>query len=214
MRCVIFPLRSTCFSLALFFAGVAAAAAADLPGQRSDGSVLLPNQWTLRPVGRQVPLGDFPVNLALHPAGKYGAVLHCGYSAHEIVVMELASGTVASRTKINEAFYGLTFSKDGTQLFCSGSAGEVVHIFHFADGQLDKPTTYSLREAKERGIPCGLAVSGDGITLYVANLWGQSVSRANLQGANTPAADLSLLPEGAAAPKAPELPPSTDDPSI
>src|SRR5213595_2010003 len=93
-------------------------APADLPGQRPDGSVLLPNQWTLRPVGRQVPLGDFPVNLALHPAGKYGAVLHCGYSAHEIVVVELASGNVASRTKIDEAFYGLTFSKDGSQLFC------------------------------------------------------------------------------------------------
>src|SRR5439155_12442932 len=84
---------------------------ADLPGQRADGSVLLPNQWTLRPVGRQVSLGDFPVNLALHPAGKYGAVLHCGYSAHEIVVVDLASGAVASRTKVDEAFYGLAFSK-------------------------------------------------------------------------------------------------------
>ena len=33
----------------------------DLPGQRPDGSVLLPNLWSLRPVGKQVLVGDFPV---------------------------------------------------------------------------------------------------------------------------------------------------------
>jgi YVTN family beta-propeller protein len=209
-----YPLNPPLFSLALFAAVAASTYAADLPGQKPDGSVLLPNQWTLRPVGMQVPLGDFPVNLALHPAGKYGAVLHCGYSAHEIVVVELASGNVASRTKIDEAFYGLTFSKNGSQLFCSGSASEVVHIFHFADGKLDKPSAFSLRDAKERGIPCGLALSADGLTLYVANLWGQSVSRANLAGDAASKADLSLLPEGGEAPKAPVLPASTDDPSI
>jgi hypothetical protein len=30
----------------------------DLPGQRADGSVLLPNQWSLRPAGQQVELDD------------------------------------------------------------------------------------------------------------------------------------------------------------
>jgi len=34
-----------------------------------DGSVLLPNQWSLHPTGRQIELADFPVNLALHPMG-------------------------------------------------------------------------------------------------------------------------------------------------
>ena len=41
--------------------------------------IRLPNQWSLRPVGRHLALGDFPVNLALHPSGKYLAVLHAGY---------------------------------------------------------------------------------------------------------------------------------------
>jgi len=39
-----------------------------LPGLQPDGSVLLPNQWSLRPVGRASRVGDFPVNLALHRA--------------------------------------------------------------------------------------------------------------------------------------------------
>src|SRR5208283_3935562 len=55
-----------------------------LPGQRDDGSVLLPNQWSLSPAGRQVELADFPVNIAVHPRGRYAAVLHCGYARHEI----------------------------------------------------------------------------------------------------------------------------------
>ncbi|HYG36189.1 MAG TPA: phosphoesterase, partial [Clostridia bacterium] len=51
------------------------------PGKKSDGSVLLPNQWSLRPVGQQIDLADFPVNIALHPGGRFAAVLHAGYSA-------------------------------------------------------------------------------------------------------------------------------------
>jgi hypothetical protein len=37
-----------------------------LPGMQSGGSILLPNQWSLKPVGTQINLGDFPVNIALH----------------------------------------------------------------------------------------------------------------------------------------------------
>ena len=41
-----------------------------LPGIQAGGSVLLPNQWSLQPAGRQLVVGDFPVNLALHPGGR------------------------------------------------------------------------------------------------------------------------------------------------
>src|SRR5881394_1306105 len=33
--------------------------------------VFLPNQWTLRPAGESIPLGDFPVNMVLSPDEKY-----------------------------------------------------------------------------------------------------------------------------------------------
>src|SRR6266542_6347805 len=56
----------------------------EVPGARSDGSVLLPNQWALRPVGKQVLLGDFPVNIAVHPSGRFPGVLHCGHGQNEI----------------------------------------------------------------------------------------------------------------------------------
>ena len=37
-----------------------------LPGLRRDGFVQLPNQWSLKPAGRHLEVGDFPVNIALH----------------------------------------------------------------------------------------------------------------------------------------------------
>src|SRR5436189_1407536 len=94
---------------------------AELPGQSSDGSVLLPNQWSLRPVGKQILLGDFPVNIAVHPGGRFAAILHCGNGTHEIVVVDLKEDKIISRAVVNEAFYGLTFSADGKTIFCSGA---------------------------------------------------------------------------------------------
>ena len=73
------------------------ARARELPGPLADGAVLLPNQWQLRPAGEQVAVGDFPVNLALHPGGKFAAVLHCGNGQHEVIVIEVPSGRQVSR---------------------------------------------------------------------------------------------------------------------
>src|SRR5581483_1145602 len=152
-----------------------------LPGARPDGSVLLPNQWSLRPAGKQVALGDFPVNIALSPDGHYAAVLHSGYSKHEIVVVDLKQAQVVSRTPVNEGYYGIEFSRSG-RLYCSGSSDELVHVFDFKDGALAAVEDIVLRDPKRRGIPCGLAVSADSAKLYVANLWGQSLSDIDLVG--------------------------------
>src|SRR5262245_25824871 len=75
-----------------------------LPGIQPDGTVRLPNQWFLRPVGKQVVVGDFPVNIALEPRGRFAAVLHCGNGQHEITVLELPGGRLVSRTALDESF--------------------------------------------------------------------------------------------------------------
>ena len=151
-----------------------------LPGQRADGSVLLPNQWSLRPVGRQIELGDFPANIAVSPDGRFAAVLHCGYGENEVVVVALPKGTVVSRVPVRESFYGITCSPDGRKLFCSGAGDEVVHEFAFANGVLSEHQVMALREAKVRGVPAGLVISAEGRNLFAAELWGQRVSQIDL----------------------------------
>ena len=135
-------------------------APADLPGQRADGSVLLPNQWSLRPVGRQVVLGDFPVNISAHPGGRFAAVLHSGHGRHQISVVEIPGARVVGEFPVEETFYGIEFSRDGKQLYCSGAGDEVIHAFAFRDGYLSEPKVFKLRDAKERGIPAIVLAEG------------------------------------------------------
>jgi DNA-binding beta-propeller fold protein YncE len=156
---------------------VAAKPPGTLPGLQRDGSVLLPNQWSLRPVGKQIPVGDFPINVALHPGGRFAAVLHSGYGLHEVRILEVKTGRAVSQAAIEESFYGLAWSSDGGRLFASGGGAEVIHAFEFKDGYLSAHRELVLRPAKEQGIPGGLAVSADNAALYVAESWGQRVEK-------------------------------------
>lgn len=152
-------------------------AATRLPGLQRDGSVLLPNQWTLRPVGRQVNVGDFPANIALHPDGAFAAVLHNGWGQHEVRILDAKTGKQVSQVALEESFYGIAWSPDGRSLYVSGGGSEVVHVFAFKAGYLSERRDLPVGVAKERGIPSGLAVSRDGRALFLAEVWGQRVSK-------------------------------------
>ena len=180
-----------------------------LPGKQPDGSVLLPNQWSLRPVGRQVKLGDFPINIAMHPNGRFAAILHTGYSAHQILVVDILSAIVVSRTEVHEAFYGLEFSHDGKMLFCSGAGDELVHAFDFQSGNLSNHKQIRLRQANLRAVPAGLALDSATTRLFVANVWADRVTRVQLLPEPT-TADILLSTNAAPPSIAPVSPSATD----
>jgi YVTN family beta-propeller protein len=169
------------------------------PGPAQDGSMLLPNQWSLRPAGRQVELGDFPVNLAVSPDGKFAVILHSGYGQHELVAVELAKKQIASRTNVGEAFFGLTFSSDAKKVYCSGSSGEEVFVFDYKAGKLSNRKSIMLRKVSERGVPSGLAVEPNGKRLFAANLWNDTVSRINLS--SRAVHDIALTTNNSVAPQ-------------
>jgi YVTN family beta-propeller protein len=154
-----------------------------LPGVQVDGTVLLPNQWSIRPAGKQVTVGDFPVNIAVHPTKKWLAVLHAGFNDHEVMTIDAASMKVLGRVVVNQAFYGLCFSPDGKRLFASGGEDEVVHVFSFHDGLLADHE--KIKIADGTFIPAGLACSTDGKRLYIAGTFGHSVAIADLGGSST-----------------------------
>lgn len=180
-------MRTLTVILAILFTSAIGSMAKDsrpqvqLPGQRADGSVLLPNQWSLRPVGQQIELGDFPINIAVHPQSRYAAILHSGYSQHGIMLVDLSTEKVVTNVPIEEAFYGIAFSHDGSALFCSGASEEVIHSFHFKDGILSNPHDIRLRDVKAVGVPAGLALNASATRLCVANLNGQSASEVDLR---------------------------------
>jgi DNA-binding beta-propeller fold protein YncE len=151
-----------------------------LPGKQNDGSVLLPNQWSLRPAGIQIDMGDFPVNIAVHPGGRFAAVLHSGYERHEIRIVDIATARVVSSKELNQTFYGIEFSHDGRRLFCSGAGDEVIHAFTFENGILSEHDKIRLHTVQQRCVPAGLAVNARTSILYVANVWGDRVTRVML----------------------------------
>jgi DNA-binding beta-propeller fold protein YncE len=180
------------------------------PGLRPDGSVLLPNLWSLRPAGRQLALGDFPVNIAVHPSGAYAAILHSGYGKQQIIIVDLPRFTICSKVGVDECFYGIAFSPDGRTLYCSGAGAEVIYSFHFEQGQLSNRQEIHLRNPKQRGIPAGLAISPDGKALYVANVWGHTVTCVDLPR-NTNSWDLPLRVNSSNQTTARALPPTDRD---
>ncbi|MSU33684.1 MAG: YncE family protein [Pedosphaera sp.] len=149
--------------------------AVDLPGVQPDGSVLLPNQWSLRPAGKQVPLGDFPVNIAIHPDGQFAVVLHAGWGPHELITLTVPEGRLVAHFEVDEAFYGLAFSPDGRRIFTSGAATEVVRSWAFQSGLFTDPQTIRLRPGLERGVPAGMSVAPDGSSLWVTELFAENV---------------------------------------
>jgi YVTN family beta-propeller protein len=127
-----------------------------------------------------VEVADFPVNVAVHPSGRFAAVLNSGYSAHQLTIVDLAEARVVGRTNLHESFYGLAFSPDGRKLYCSGAGDELIHAYTFDDGLLSNRAFIRLRKAKERAVPAGLTVDRSGRNLYVANVWGHRLTRVEM----------------------------------
>ncbi len=167
------------------------------PGMTREGTVLLPNGWSLKPAGRQTRLGDLPVQIAIHPTQPILAILHAGYGEHEVVTVEGATGKVIGRVALPGSFAGITWSADGKQLFFGGGFDDLIYRFDHADGLLSKKAVFEYPDRKSflaepnpsegepskkhQRTPAGLAISEDGKTLYVSAAFGHSLGRFDAQ---------------------------------
>ena len=136
------------------------------PGLSRTGAVVLPNGWSLKPAGRQVKVGDFPVAIAEHPTEPVLAVLHAGYGEHEVVTLDASLGQ-GDRPGLVQG--ELQRPRPGrataTKLFVGGGFDDVIYRFDHAAGLLSNKFTFKYVEAAEDGprVPAGLAVpSKDG----------------------------------------------------
>ncbi len=207
--------RLLALALAAAVAGSAAPAPRELPGHRPDGSTLLHNQWSIRPVGEQVPMGEFPVSVAVNPAGTLAAVLHAGHGAHEVRLVDLASRRVVGTAPVNEGFFGLAFSGDGRTLAVSGGSDGVLHLFSAsASGLVPKRDIPVSR--KEAGVVAGFALSRDMRSAIVALAFDSRVVRVNLStGARAWVAGLGPPSQSAASGSAdPTMPNDGETPMV
>ena len=82
--------------------------------------VLLPNGWSLTPVGIMMPLGDLPLNIAVSPRTHFLAVTNNGQSRQTLQLIDPKTRTILDSALIAKSWLGLSFSNDGRSLYASG----------------------------------------------------------------------------------------------
>ncbi|MBI1325550.1 beta-propeller fold lactonase family protein [bacterium] len=165
------------------------------PGLKRDGRVLLPNGWSLQPAGKQLKIGDLPVQMVQHPTEPVIAILHAGYGEHEVITVQQKTGRMIGRASVPHAFSGIVFSPDGKTLYVGGGFDDTVQIFDYADGflfnrrQMIYPDRAEFLAAPAAGFGGvrklqravgGLAISGDGKTLWTSHVFAHTVGRFDL----------------------------------
>ncbi len=98
--------------------------------------VLLSNGWKLTPVGKMMPLGDLPLNIAVSPSGKMIAVTNNGQSTQSIQLIDSKSVTMLDSVEIGKSWLGLTFSKDEKSLYASGGNDNWIIQYRIKDNKL------------------------------------------------------------------------------
>src|SRR4051812_7638034 len=112
-------MKKTGFSILLLTIVFVASAQSTLKEMESK-RVHLPNGWNLTPVGKSLPLGDLPLNIAVSPTKKYIAVTNNGQSVQSLQLIDAINDEVLSSIEIPKSWYGLKFSADEKFLYASG----------------------------------------------------------------------------------------------
>ena len=98
--------------------------------------VVLPNGWKLTPVGKLLPLGDLPLNMAVSPGEKMLAVTNNGQSDQCIHLVDVGKMQLLDSVVTAKSWLGLTFSADGKYLYASGGNDNWIMRYRVADHKL------------------------------------------------------------------------------
>ena len=88
--------------------------------------VSLPNGWKLTPVGKMLPVGDLPLNIAVSPSERLAAITNNGQSDQTIQLIDIEREVILDSITIGKAWLGLTFSDDGKYLYASGGNDNII----------------------------------------------------------------------------------------
>ncbi len=99
-------------------------------------SVSLPNGWRLTPVGKQLSLGDLPLNIAVSPSKKLAAITNNGESDQTIQLVDVEREVILDSIIIGKAWLGLTFSDNGKYLYASGGNDNIIIRYAIRNNRL------------------------------------------------------------------------------
>jgi len=151
---------------------IANAQAQDLPSIEHN-RVNLPNGWSLTPIGKSLPLGDLPLNIAVSKNHRYAAVTNNGQSTQTIQLLDAKNDQELDKVVVSKAWGGLAFTGNEQELYASG--GDDNCILHFtitgnkliADAPIRLGEAWSKKKNAASISPTGLAIDDKKGVLYV-----------------------------------------------
>ena len=130
--------------------------------------ILLPNSWSLTPVGRSIALGDLPLNLAISPSKQWIAVTNNGQSEQTIQLIDTKGFRQLDQVVIPKSWLGLTFSSDETKLYASGGNDNQILIYRIKKNKLILTDSILLGKPWPVKIsPAGMVIDDVARKLYV-----------------------------------------------
>ena len=135
--------------------------------------VKLPNGWSLTPVGKSLPLGDLPLNIAISRSHHFAAVTNNGQSIQTIQLLDAKNDKELDNVVIGKSWGGLVFSDDERSLYASGGDNNWIVRYAIDENKLVAKDTLKLGDAWTRQknatmiSPTGLALDDKKSTLYV-----------------------------------------------
>lgn len=98
--------------------------------------VRLPNGWSLTPAGKQLKLGDLPLNIAVSKSKRWAAVTNDGESTQTIQLIDTRKEKITDSIVVPTLWGGLVFSSDDKYLFASGGNKNRIEQFAIKGGKL------------------------------------------------------------------------------
>jgi len=127
----------------------------------------LPNGWGITPLGRSLPLGDLPLNIAVSPSGKMLAVTNNGQSDQSILLIDADNQVRLDSLPVGKAWIGLTFSDDSNSLYASGGNDNWILKLDVSNRHLHPSDTLRIGKPwPEKISPAGIALDDHGKVLY------------------------------------------------
>jgi YVTN family beta-propeller protein len=156
-------MNGTVRRLLILFQLIFIGSAVTLPAQTlqdiESHSVTLPNGWKLTPVGKLLPLGDLPLNIAVSPSKKLAAITNNGESDQTIQLVDIEHDVRLDSIIIGKSWLGLTFSDDGNYLYASGGNDNMIVRYLIRNNRL------SVYDSIRIGKPWPVKISVAGIAL-------------------------------------------------
>ncbi|NWJ50235.1 MAG: bifunctional YncE family protein/alkaline phosphatase family protein [Bacteroidetes bacterium] len=130
--------------------------------------ITLSNGWSLTPSGKQINLGDLPLNIAVSPSKKLLAVTNNGESDQSIELFDANSHQLLDSVTMGKSWLGLAFSSDEKSLYASGGYNNFIVHFAIKENKLSPVDTIRLGKPWPTNIGvAGITIDDKHHILYV-----------------------------------------------